>query len=105
MFRGIEEQRPKNKGNRGTQAILGNIENQDFFFGEQGNEAIFFEGNKGTGTPVGGPRRCISASFLSLHRSRLLVSIISSYLAFSFNAIQFVGSENSIALMWCSIGT
>ena len=44
------EQRPKNKGNRGTQAILGtgNIEKQDFVFGKKGH---FFEGNKGTGTP------------------------------------------------------
>ena len=59
-------------GNRGTKAIFsgehgnkglkirgteehrqfwgtGNIENQDFVFGEQGNKAIFFEENKGTG--------------------------------------------------------
>ena len=37
------EQRPKNKRNRGTQAIwgTGNIENQDFVFGEQGHKAIF----------------------------------------------------------------
>ena len=32
----------------------GNIENQDFVFGEQGH---FFEGNKGTGTrPLRGPQ-------------------------------------------------
>ena len=54
FFRGTGEQRPKNKGNRGTQAILGNREHRKsrffFFFGtrEQGH---FFEGNKGTGTP------------------------------------------------------
>ena len=30
----------------------GNIENQDFVFGEQGH---FFEGNNGTGTPLKGP--------------------------------------------------
>ena len=36
----------------------GNIENQDFVFGEQGH---FFEGNKGTGTPPphGGPHKCL----------------------------------------------
>ena len=39
IFRGTGEQRPKNKGNRGTQAILGNrnIENQHFVFREQGH--------------------------------------------------------------------
>ena len=29
----------------------GNIENQDFDFGEQGKMSIFFQGNKGKGTP------------------------------------------------------
>ena len=32
----------------------GNIENQDFDFGEQAKMTIFFQGNKGTGTPWDG---------------------------------------------------
>ena len=35
----------------------GNIENQDFNFGEQGKMSIF-QGNKGTGTPLGRPHFC-----------------------------------------------
>ena len=47
------EQRPQNKGKRGTQAILGNTEhrNHDFVFGIKGTRP-FFEENKGTGTPT-----------------------------------------------------
>ena len=52
FFRGTGEQRPKNKGNREHRKFsgTGNIENQDFVLG---NKAIFFEGNKGTGTIPG----------------------------------------------------
>ena len=50
FFQGNREKKPKNKVNRGTRAILGNTENQDFVFREQGH---FFEGNKRTGTPAG----------------------------------------------------
>ena len=55
-FRGTREQKSKTKGNRGTKAILGNIENQDFDLVTREN-ADFFQANKGTGTPtpVGGP--------------------------------------------------
>ena len=44
---------PKNKGNREQRKFwgIGKIENQDFVLGEQGH---FFEGNKGTGTQLGG---------------------------------------------------
>ena len=44
----------------GTEAIFRNIGNQDFDFGEQGNKFIdLFQGNKGTGTPLGGPHSCM----------------------------------------------
>ena len=38
----------------------GNIENQNFDFGEQGKMPILFQGSKGTGTPstLGGPHKC-----------------------------------------------
>ena len=39
--------------NRGTKAVLSN---QDFDFGEQMKLPIFFQGNKGTGTPSPHPR-------------------------------------------------
>ena len=52
LFQVTVKQRPKNKGNREHRQFsgTGNIENQDFVFGEQGH---FFEGNKGTGTLPG----------------------------------------------------
>ena len=58
FFRGTGEQRPKHKGNRGTQAILGNREHRKsrFCFWGTREQGHFFEGNKGTGTPLGGPR-------------------------------------------------
>ena len=52
FFSGTWEQRPKNKGNRGTQAILGNIENPDFVLGEQGH---FFLKEQGNRYALGGP--------------------------------------------------
>ena len=53
------EQRNRNLKIRGTGEHrqfwgMGKIENKDFVFGEQGH---FFDGNKGTGTPLGGPRK------------------------------------------------
>ena len=54
FFWGTGEQRPKNKGNRGTQAIL--VENQDFVFGEQVNKAIFSRGTREQ-VPPPPPRR------------------------------------------------
>ena len=50
------EQMPKNKGNRGTQAILGDrkIENQDFVLGTR----PFFRGEQGNRYSLGGPRCC-----------------------------------------------
>ena len=52
FFRGTGEQRLKNKGNREHRQFsgTGNIEYQDFVFGERGH---FFEGKKGTGTLPG----------------------------------------------------
>ena len=47
-FRGTRKKKSKTEGNRGTKK--GNIENQDFDFGEQGKMPIF-SGNKGIGTP------------------------------------------------------
>ena len=35
-------QRSKYGGNRGTKTTLGNIGNQDFDFGEQGNKVMYF---------------------------------------------------------------
>ena len=52
FFRGTGEQRHKNKGNRVTQAILGNREHRKsrFCFWGTREQGHFFEGNKGTGT-------------------------------------------------------
>ena len=51
FFRGTGEQMPKNKGNREHRQFsgTGNIENQDFVFGEQGH--FFFRGEQGNGYP------------------------------------------------------
>ena len=48
------EPKPKTDETRGSKAIWGNKEhkkNQDFDFWEQGKMSIFFQENKGTGTP------------------------------------------------------
>ena len=47
------EQRSKNKGNRGTKAILGNREHRKstFCFWGTGDKGHLFQENKGTGTP------------------------------------------------------
>ena len=47
------EQKSKTEENRGTKAIwqTGNIENQDFYFGEQGKMPIFFSGKQGNRYP------------------------------------------------------
>ena len=42
----------KGTGNKGSSREQ-ETENQDFDFGEQGKMPIFFQGNKGTGTPPG----------------------------------------------------
>ena len=52
ILRGTGEQRPY----WGT----GNIRKQIFDFGGTGEQANLFQGNKGTGTPLGGPHyRCL----------------------------------------------
>ena len=54
-FRGTGEQRPNFAESRGRKTILGNISKQIFDFGGIGEQANLFLGNKGTGTPFGGP--------------------------------------------------
>ena len=52
------EQRPNFEGNRGTKKKYlgtGNIRKQIFDFLGTGEQANLFQGNKGTGTPLGGP--------------------------------------------------
>ena len=66
FFRGTGEQRPKNKGNRGTQAILENREHTKsrvccWGTRERGH---LFEGNKGTGTPAPLGRHLHSSSLI-----------------------------------------
>ena len=57
---GTGKQRPNFEGNRGTKIILGNREHrkQIFDFWGTREQANLLEGNKGTGTPMGGPHRC-----------------------------------------------
>ena len=49
-----EEQMPKNRGSRGTQSILGNMEHRKsrFCFWGIREQGHFFEGIKGAGTPI-----------------------------------------------------
>ena len=58
------EQRSKN-GEQRQFWRTGNIGNQDFDFGEQGNEAIFFRGTREQVPHLGGPHHCCRIS--SLH--------------------------------------
>ena len=53
FFRGTGEQRHKNKGNRGTQAILGNREHRKsrFFWGGNKGTKPFFRGEQGNRYP------------------------------------------------------
>ena len=53
LFQGTRERRSKM---RGTNAILGNIENQSFDFREQGNKSIYFRGIREQVPPPPPPR-------------------------------------------------
>ena len=48
---------PNYEGNRGTKTILGNRQHKKTIFdlGRIGEQANLSQGNKGTGTPLGGP--------------------------------------------------
>ena len=57
FFRGIGEQRPKKRGTGEHRQFwgIGNIENQDFVFGEQGNKVIFSREQGNTYPPTPAP--------------------------------------------------
>ena len=61
------EQRPNFEGNRGIKTILRNWEHKktNFRFLGTGEQANLLQGNKGTGTPLGGPQHFAHLTILT----------------------------------------